>query len=83
MKFIIYENILISFISYANQICDTGITIFREILSYLFIEFINPYYNFTIINILVDTLESLKISDKILKAVKRYFELKKSFKLLS
>jgi hypothetical protein len=63
IKFIIYEDILISFISYVNQIYDTEIIIFRKILLYLFMKFINPYYNFAIMNIFTDTLKSLKISD--------------------
>jgi hypothetical protein len=71
MKFIIYENILISFISYANQICDTGIIIFREILYYLFIGLINLYYNSIIMNMFADTSE----------AVGRYFGLKRSFRM--
>jgi hypothetical protein len=82
MKFIIYEDILASFISYANQISDAEIIIFREALLYLFMEFINPYYNSTIINVLTDTPKLLKISDWILEAVERYFELKKFFRLL-
>jgi hypothetical protein len=69
MKFIIYENILASFISYVNQICDAGIIIFREILSYLFIGFINLYYSFAIMNMLADTPELLKISNWILEAI--------------
>jgi hypothetical protein len=81
MKFIIYEDILTSFISYANQICDAEIIIFRKILLYLFIKFISPYYDFAIINMFVDTSELLKISDWILEAVERYFGLKRFFKL--
>jgi hypothetical protein len=81
MKFIIYENILISFISYTNQISDAEITIFRKILSYLFIGFISLYYDFAIMNVLADTPELLKISDWILKAVERYFGLKRFSKL--
>jgi hypothetical protein len=42
---------------------DTGITIFRETLLYLFMGFISPYYDSAIINVLADTPESLKISD--------------------
>jgi hypothetical protein len=82
MKFIIYENILASFISYANQISDTGIIIFRKTLSYLFIRFISLYYGFAIMNVLADTSELLKISDWILEAVERYFGLKRFFRLL-
>jgi hypothetical protein len=63
MKFTIYEDILVSFISYANQISDAGITIFRKILLYLFMGFISLYYNSAIINMLTDTSELLKISD--------------------
>jgi hypothetical protein len=63
MKFTIYEDILASFISYANQISDAGITIFREVLPYLFMGFISPYYSSAIINVLTDTSELLKISD--------------------
>jgi hypothetical protein len=81
MKFIIYEDILTSFTSYTNQISDTEIIIFREILSYLFIEFISSYYNSAIMNMLADTSKLLKISDWTLKAVKRYFELKKFSRL--
>jgi hypothetical protein len=63
MKFIIYEDILISFTSYVNQMSDAEIIIFREILLYLFMEFINPYYNSAIMNVLANTPESLKISN--------------------
>jgi hypothetical protein len=63
MKFIIYENILASFISYANQIYDAEIIIFRETLSYLFMGFISFYYNSAIMNMLADISELLKISD--------------------
>jgi hypothetical protein len=63
MKFIIYEDILALFILYANQMCDAGIIIFREILLYLFIGLISLYYGSVIMNMLADTSESLKISD--------------------
>jgi hypothetical protein len=81
MKFTIYENILVSFTSYANQIYDIGITIFRKTLIYLFIRFISLYYGSAILNMLTDTPESLKISDWILEAVERYFGLKKLSRL--
>jgi hypothetical protein len=55
MKFTIYEDILVSFISYANQMSDAEIIIFREILLYLFIGFISLYYGFAIMNMLTDT----------------------------
>jgi hypothetical protein len=61
---------------------DAEIIIFLEILPYLFIGFINSYYNFAIINIFTDTSELLKISDWILKAVEWYFGLKRFSKLL-
>jgi hypothetical protein len=63
MKFIIYEDILTSFTSYANQISDAGITTFREALPYLFMELISPYYGSAIMNVLTDTPKSLKTSD--------------------
>jgi hypothetical protein len=81
MKFTIYENILTSFTSYANQMSDTEITIFRKALSYLFMGLISPYYSSAIMNMLADTLKSLKISDWILEAVGRYFGLKRLFRL--
>jgi hypothetical protein len=81
MKFLIYEDFLASFISYVNQISDAEITIFREILSYLFTRFISPYYSSAIMNVLADTPELLKISDWILEAVGRYFGLKRSLRI--
>jgi hypothetical protein len=83
MKFIIYENILASFISYANQMSYAGIITFREALPYLFMGLISPYYGSAIMNVLADTPELLKISDWILEAVERYFGLKRSSKLPS
>jgi hypothetical protein len=82
MKFTIYENILVSFTSYTNQMSDTGITIFRKALFYLFMELISLYYNSAIMNMLADTPELLKTSDWILKAIGRYFELKRPSRLL-
>jgi hypothetical protein len=81
MKFTIYEDILASFTSYANQISDAGITIFREALPYLFMGLISPYYGSAIMNVLADTPESLKSSDWTLKAVGRYFGLKRPSRL--
>jgi hypothetical protein len=43
--------------------------------------FINSYYNSAIMNIFADTPESLKISDSTLKIVKRYFKLKRFFRM--
>ena len=81
MKFTIYEDILASFTSYANQMSDAGITTFREALPYLFMGLISPYYGSAIMNVLTNISESLKTSDWILEVVRRYFELKRSSRL--
>jgi hypothetical protein len=60
---------------------DAKITIFRETLFYLFMGFINFYYDSAIMNVLADTPELLKTSDWTLEAVERYFGLKRFFKL--
>ena len=63
LKFITFEEYAAAYISCINQICDAGITTFREIALYLFMASINPYYGSAIANVLADAPKSLRTSE--------------------
>jgi hypothetical protein len=81
LKFTTFEEYATAYTSCINQICDAGITTFREAAPYLFLASINPYYGSAIANVLADTPESLRAQDWTLEAVTRYFGLKRPSRL--
>jgi hypothetical protein len=83
LKFITFEEYAAVYTSCINQICDAGITIFREVAFYLFMASINLYYGSAIANVFADTPELLRVSEWTLEAVTRYFGLKRLTKMLT
>src|SRR5450755_2839271 len=83
LKFITFEEYTAAYTSCINQICDAGITTFREAALYLFMASISPYYGSAIANVLADTPESLRVLEWTLKTVTRYFGLKRPTRMLT
>jgi hypothetical protein len=83
LKFTTFEKYAAAYTLCINQICDTEITTLRETIPYLFMAFIIFYYGSAIANVLADTPKSLRVSDWTLKAVTRYFRLKRPTRMLT